>query len=480
VDNPVVKSNYRPVREEVTAGPLAVTGSLPKHLDGRYLRIGPNPVIDVDPGKAHYFLGDGMIHGVRLRDGRAEWYRNRYVRSGDTARRLGEQPPQRQLPGGIDTSPNTNVFGQAGRTFAVMEGGARPYEMTSDLDTVGACDFDGTLPAGYTAHPHRDPVTGELHAVSYSWFWGNRVQYTVLGTDGRIRRTVDVEVGGMPMMHDFSLTENYVVLYDLPVTFNSATATSSAPWLVRPLARWTLDRALRRHAVPERFVNRAARPGKSTRRYDARRFPYVWNPDYQARVGLLPRNGGSADVRWFEIDPCYVFHPLNAYETGGTVVLDVVRHDRMFSTERRPPGQGTSSLDRWIVDLEAGKVIETRLDDRGQEFPRIDERLTGHRHRYGYTVGGDSSENYVIRHDFDTGDSTVRTLQDGRQVSEFSFIPDGPDAAEDEGTLIGYVYDPDTDRSDLVLLNAGTLQDIATVHLPARVPEGFHGNWFPG
>jgi len=475
MDSPFLTENFRPVREEISTGPLTVTGSIPGHLDGRYLRIGPNPIADVDPATYHWFLGDGMVHGVRLRDGKAQWYRSRYVRSADAMRRLGEPLPEDQTRRG--TSPNTNVIGQAGRTFALVEGGPPPYELTDELDTVGACDFDGTLPGGYTAHPHLDPGTGELHAVSYLWAWGKRVRYTVLGTDGRIRRSVDIDVGGVPMMHDFSLTEHYVVLYDLPVTFNTARAVSTQPRLRRPLARFMLARALNRPALAERLVNAMVRAGGA--RYDARNFPYVWNPRHQARVGVLPRDGGSADVRWFDVNPCYVFHPLNAYEADDTLVLDVVRHERVFSTEMRGPAEGTPTLDRWTVDLLAGKVLESRLDDRDQEFPRIDERLTGHPHRYGYTVNSGSGENYVIKHDFAHGDSTVRSLGSRRQTSEFSFIPDRPDAAEDEGTLIGYVYDRDTDRSDLVLLDAGTLEDVAAIHLPTRVPQGFHGNWIP-
>jgi carotenoid cleavage oxygenase len=308
---------------------------------------------------------------------------------------------------------------------------------------------------------------------------GKQVRYTVLGTDGRIRRTVDIEVDGVPMMHDFSLTEHYVVLYDLPVTFNTARAVSRLPRLLRPLARWQVSRALSRPAMAERLANAAARPGRG--RYDGRNFPYLWNPRYPARVGVLPRDGGPADVRWFEVNPCFVFHPLNAYEADNTLVLDVVRHERVFSTELRGPGdqERTPTLDRWTVDLAAGKILESRLDDRSQEFPRIDERLTGRPHRYGYAVNGRSEQNYVIKHDLEKGESTVRTLEAWQQTSEFSFIPDRPDAAEDEGTLIGYVYNSDTDRSDLVLLDAGTLEDVATIHLPARVPQGFHGNWIP-
>ena len=163
-----------------------------------------------------------MVHGVRIRDGRAEWYRNRWVRSPhgrQGARRAGSAPgwfPISQM------GANTNVIGHAGKTLALIEGGVANYELTDELDTVGVCDFDGTLPGGYTAHPKRDPDTGELHAVSYFCCWGNTVQYSVIGTDGQARRTVDIEVTGSPMMHDLSLTERHVVFYDLPVTFDAA------------------------------------------------------------------------------------------------------------------------------------------------------------------------------------------------------------------------------------------------------------------
>ena len=218
--NPYLEGDFAPVQEERTETDLKIEGRLPEFLDGRYLRIGPNP-ISADPASYHWFLGTGMVHGIRIRDGRAEWYRNRYVRSAGVARRLGENPPAKgPVHAGFDLSPNTHVIGQGGRTFALVEGGPLPYELGFELDTLGPCDFDGTLPGGYTAHPLRDPATGELHAVSYFFGWANKVQYSVLGTDGHMRRTVDIEVGGSPMMHAFSLTERHVVLYDLPVTFD--------------------------------------------------------------------------------------------------------------------------------------------------------------------------------------------------------------------------------------------------------------------
>jgi carotenoid cleavage dioxygenase len=445
VTNRYLAGNFGPVTEEITAFDLPVTGQIPGVLEGRYLRNGPNPITPPDPATYHWFTGDGMVHGVRLRGGRAEWYRNRWVRSAPVAEALGEQPRLgAPIHADMDAAPNTNVISHAGRTFAIVESGPRPYELTDELETIGACDFDGTLTGGYTAHPKRDPGTGELHAVSYYWGWGNTVQYSVIDTAGRVRRTVDIEVGKSPMLHDMSLTQRYAVIYDLPVVFDLEDAMSGTS------------------------------------------FPYRWDPDYTPRVGLLPREADADAIRWFEVEPCYVFHPMNAYDDGDRVVLDVVRHPKMFDVDRLGPNEGPPTLDRWTVDLTAGKVIEERLDDRGQEFPRVDERLVGRRHRYGYSAAADIESQglrgaALIKHDFDTGAVESREFVGDAGIAEAVFVPSTPDAAEDDGWLMAFTYDPDRDASDLLIVHAQDItgDPVATVHLPQRVPFGFHGNWTP-
>jgi carotenoid cleavage dioxygenase len=484
MDNTYLEGNYAPVREELTVTDLVVTGHLPEYLDGRYLRNGPNPVAELDPATYHWFLGDGMVHGVRLRDGRAEWYRNRWVRSPAVAAALGEPAPGRPSSAPLTAlGANTNVIGHAGRTLALVEGGVANYELTDELDTVGPCDFDGTLPGGYTAHPKRDPATGELHAVSYFFGRGNTVQYSVIGTDGRARRTVDIEVTGSPMMHDFSLTENHVIFYDLPVTFDAAQAVADAPMPgpLRTPTRLVMSALIGRVRVPDpvtAMLNRTV-PGNG-------RMPYRWDPRYPARVGVMPREGTATDVRWFDVEPCYVFHPMNAYdgEDGTSVVLDVVRHSKMFASDFHGPNEGPPTLDRWTVDLTAGKVREERLDDRPQEFPRVDERLVGRRHRYGYAMStaagtGVQAGDSVLKHDLASGRTTEIHLGPGRRGSEFVFVPSAPDAAEDDGVLMGFSYDTATDRSELTILDASTGEPVGAVLLPTRVPHGFHGNWAP-
>ena len=444
--NPYLKGNNAPVLTEETITTLEVTGSLPASLTGRYLRNGPNPVSPPDPATYHWFLGDGMVHGIRMEGGRASWYRNRWVRSEVVARALGEEPHPGPIVEGMDFASNTNVIALAGRTYAIVEGGARPYELNYELDTIGPSDFQGTLPGGYTAHPKRDPQSGELHAISYFWGWGNLVQYTVVGTDGRVRKVVDIPVGGMASIHDMSLTTRYAVIYDLPVVFSE-------------------------QALLEGF-----------------NFPYRWTENYRSRVGLLPLEGEADDVVWCDVDPCYVFHPMNAFDEDGTVVVDLVRHRRMFATHLNGPDEGAPTLERWRIDPAHAKVKTELLDDRAQEFPRVDERVVGRQHRIGYSAGLATSErdeagftmgSTLIKHDMMSGTSELRHLRGG--AGEAVFVPESTGSGEDEGFVMSLVFDRERGATDLLVLAAQdfTGDPVAVVHLPVRVPYGFHGNWVP-
>src|SRR3984957_18721240 len=492
--NPYLDDVLAPVSAEVTATDLPVTGHIPEFLDGRYLRNGPNPVAEVDPATYHWFTGDGMVHGVALQGGKAGWYRNRWVRSAGVRAALGEPTTATPnlLAGMQSLGANTNVLAHAGKTLALVEGGVTNYELADELDTVGPCDFDGTLPGGYTAHPHRDPRTGELHAVSYSFARGRTVQYSVIDTHGHARRTVDIEVWGSPMMHDFSLTDKYVVLYDLPVTLDpmQLVPTKAPRWMQLP-ARLVMQAVIGRVRVPgpiAAMVNRNER--------QAYQLPYAWNPSYPARIGVMPREGGNSDVRWFDIEPCYVYHPLNAYSEirGGSevLVLDVVRYPRMFDRDRRGPGESRPTLDRWTINLTTGAVASERRDDRSQEFPRINETLLGSRHRFGYTVGigggfvdsGRSKMSSALyKHDYATGSSMIAPLDPELLIGEMSFVqrPAAASASlsEDDGILMGYAYHRGRDEGQLLVLDAQTCESVAAVHLRQRVRRVCSGNWAP-
>jgi carotenoid cleavage dioxygenase-like enzyme len=430
--------NYAPVTEEITTTSLRVSGTIPPDLTGRYLRNGPNPLAVPDVNHHHWFIGHGMVHGVGLAHGRAQWYRNRWVRNAELVEALGEDMAGRTLAG----ANNTHVIGLAGRTWALVEAGSPPIELTAELDTLGVNAFFGTLlDGGFSAHPKLDPGSGDLHAMCYSWpAWGKFLKYVHVGGDGRVRRTLDIEVPGMPMVHDMSLTANYVVIYDLPVTVNLDMATSGAP------------------------------------------FPFAWNDAHQPRVGLLPRSGGAADIVWCDAPACYVFHPMNAYEDAdGHVVIDLCRYRRMFDADRSGPfGDSVATLDRWTIDPRARRVTETRIDDRGQEFPRCHPALSSKPYRYGYSVAV-TKDGFpsIYKHDMKTGGCAAFELGAGRHAGEPYFVPREGGSAEDDGYLMSFVFDAGTGRSELAILDARdhAAPPLARIHLPARVPFGFHGSW---
>jgi carotenoid cleavage dioxygenase len=444
--NRYLEGNFAPVTDEVTAFDLEVTGTIPEALAGRYVRTGPNP-LDADAGSYHWFSGDGMLHGVALEDGAARWYRNRYVRSPEVAAHFGTADVARDEGGWYPGSGNTNVFHHAGKIWAVTEG-SLPYEISPELDTVRTSNFGGPLPGGFNAHPKFDPDTNELHVVSYG-FEAPFLRYHVVDEKGQLTRTEEIEMGGPVMVHDMGFTSSRVVFFDLPVVFN-----------------WDLALA-----------------GVS--------LPFRWEPDYHARVGVMPRAGHAADTVWVDVEPCYVYHPLNAYDDGNSVVIDLVVHNRAFADDKGTPISNASSLRRWTIDLEGRKVGDELVDDHLQEFPRADERLAGRKHRYGYSLGtsdtdalgglGADPRTKVLKHDLVVGVTEEHDLGAGRVGSEFVFIPASETAGEDEGWLMGYVYDGARGASDLVILDAHdfTAAPVASVHLPARVPQGFHGNWMP-
>jgi len=452
--NPYLQGSYAPVHDELDVDDLAVTGHIPEALTGAYLRNGANQAF-TPLGRYHLFDGDGMIHGVYLDGGRAR-YKNRFVESRglQAERRVGHSlygglaefhlPEQSVIDefGMMKNTANTNVIRHAGRILALMEG-AHPTELSRELDTLGEYDYDGKLQGAMTAHPKWDPTTGELLFFGYSPF-PPFVRFHVADATGALVRSVDIDLPRPVMMHDFVATAGHVVFFDLPAVFD-------------------LDAML---------------TGGT---------PVSWQPQHGARIGVLPRDGDSADVTWFEMDPFFVFHFLNGWDDGDTVVIDGCRAPRMpiaFGDDAMPdPTMPT--LHRWTIDLAAGTVTETELDDRPGDFPRINDRRGGLTNRYGYIASGPpgiegTPFNSIVKYDLDTGASQVHDYGGaGIESGEAVFAADPDGTAEDDGWLINFVSDRVTGASDLVILDARDLTGgpVARVHMPRRVPFGFHGNW---
>jgi 8'-apo-carotenoid 13,14-cleaving dioxygenase len=443
--HPFLSGLHAPMKEEVTLEDLAVTGVIPAALDGRYLRIGPNPIA-ADPRTYQWFLGDGMVHGIRLDGGRARWYRNRWIRSAAITAALDEPRTASPRHTEFDTV-NTNVIGFAGKTWALVEAGSTPVLLDETLGTLAYDDFAGTLRGGFSAHPHLDPLTGEMHAVAYNPRDPTTIHHVVVAADGRIRREEPMAVSHGPMIHDCALTARFVVILDLPVTFSLSALVAGDT------------------------------------------FPFRWNPAHPARVGLLPRKEAGSEVIWCDVDPCYVFHVANAYDTDdGGVTLDAVAYDRMFVQGLHGPDAPRGAFERWTIDPAERSVRREVIDRQQQDFPRIDDRRSAQPHRYVYATmlpetpdPAFLSADSLIKHDLQSGVRRIHSFGQQRYPGEFSFVPAHAAAAEDEGWLMGLVVNAIEQSTDLVIIDARDFDGPprARVHIPHRIPPGFHGNWLP-
>ncbi len=442
--SPYLVGVHAPMRSELTLRDLPVTGAIPAGLNGRYLKVGANPA-KPDPAGHHWFLGDGMVHGIAIRDGKVLWYRNRWIRSRLAAAALGRAPAPGPRRGRNDTV-NTNVVGIGGRAFALVEAGSFPVELSEDLEEQRYSTFDGTLGGSFSGHPHLDPLTNEHHAIAYDGAIWDAVRHVVVSPDGKVVRDVPIAVKHGPCIHDCAFTARFAVVLDLPVIFSM----------------------------------RAVLGGHV--------FPFRWNPAHPARVGLLPRHGDAGSVIWCDVDPCFVFHVANAYDDrDGQVVLDVIAYDTMFASAASGL-DALGRLERWTVDPSTRRTARRVLDATPQEFPRVDERRFGQRHRYVYTVCVPPDGNpqltgatRLYKHDLEAGGCRVHEFGDGHLPGEFVFVPASADAGEDEGWLIGLVINTADETTDLTILDAWSFEapPVATVRLSHRIPPGFHGNWFP-
>ena len=436
---PHLQGNGRPVTEEQTLTKLKVTGSIPGELDGRYVRAGPNPLSGTS---AHPFFGDGMLHGVRLRDGKAEWYRNRYVQTPFIKNPTIDVLDPSVMMDMTSSKANTHVVGHAGKILALEEGHF-PYVVDGELNTAGPTDFGGVLKGSFTAHPKICPLTGEMLAFGYSPMQPH-LRYLRVSADGKLVQTENITVGGPTMMHDFNITQNHVIFMDLPAVFNLELAMSGE-------------------------------------------MPIRWDDDYPARLGVMPRNGTDAQVKWYDINPCYVFHPMNSYEDGDKIVLDVARFGHIWRSSAMdfPP----PDLWRWTIDTSTGKVSEEQIDDRSAEFPRVADSVIGLKHRYGYMMSmfdpgtpddPMSASGGILKYDREKGKRTEIEFGRGRVGGEAVFVPSADPKSEDDGYLMTYVYDANSDSSSFVIMDAATMNNapVASIALP-RIPHGFHGSWIP-
>lgn len=456
--NPFLSGNFAPVRSEDDFADLPVKGAIPKELRGTLYRTGPNPQFDPRDPNHHWFAGDGMVHAFAIENGKVS-YKNRYVR---TPKYLLEQEAGRSMFGafgnpmtsdpsviGKDSGvANTNIVPHAGKLLALEEG-HQPFEVDAkSLAPKGYLDYAGRA-GRFTAHPKTDPETGELVFFGYSaegMPFSDQIVYGVVDKTGKVTWREQFKAPYSSMIHDFFVTRNYAMFPVLPITMS-------------------LERAMR---------------GQS---------PVAWEPEAGAFVGVLKRNASPDTIRWFETDPCYVFHPMNMFEDGNLIHVDVMEYARgpLFPNADGTPGElAGATLKRWTFDLAGASnaIKKQSLDDMAGEFPRFDERLAGLPYRHGYFAGQSKSDPNVkfdtIAHiDLKTGRKIMHIFGAGDVTSEPVFVPRSADAPEGDGFILAVVYRGSENRSDLVMLDASDIAKgpIAVASLPRRVPFGFHGNW---
>jgi carotenoid cleavage dioxygenase-like enzyme len=456
---PDLEGNLFPVGEEVDVAALEITGQLPRWLRGSFVRNGPNPLFQ-PIGRYHMFDGDGMLHGVTFDEAGAS-YRNRWIRSRALCAeaRLGRAVypglsevmsfPDPSLVGDagpVKNPANTHIIRHAERYLALWEGGL-PTEVTATLDTVGEYDFGGQLSGAMTAHPRIDPRTGEMFFFGYSVF-EPVIRYYVVDADGALVHRATIDVPAPVMMHDFVITEQHAVFLDSPIVFDVANL------------------------------------GKG---------PMVqWRPENGTRIGVLPRRGTADEIRWFEIEPGHVQHFWNAWVDGDRIELSGTRFEHPDFGIDASAGDERAGDDtppypaRFWVDLTAGTAGWEQTDDLGGDFARFNDDRNGVRSRYHYMSATVAPErrlgdfDSIVRYDDATGARQIWNAGPAGHVGESVYAPNPHGYAEDDGWLINAVYDAATDRTDICVLEASNVAagPIARVHLPQRMPFGFHASWF--
>eukprot|EP00756_Hemistasia_phaeocysticola_P015316 Hpha_TRINITY_DN15401_c2_g10::TRINITY_DN15401_c2_g10_i1::g.174532::m.174532/K11159/K11159; carotenoid cleavage dioxygenase len=423
--SPFASGIWTPATKEVDAECPVESGRIPPELSGCFLRIGPNPKGEVGPNY-HFFMGDGMVHRVELKGGRAT-YRNRWVR---TAKWLTGKDRGGAERRGL---ANTAMVYHADRLLCLEEG-ATPYEISlPDLDTKGHFDFGGALRHKFTAHPKVCSQTGELiffgygaHAVEGSP--KDAVHISVASPEGKLLRSVPVQFRRTVMTHDCAITRNYSILMDFPL--------------------WSMSEPI--------------------------------DPKNPSRFGVLPRHATSPDqVRWFEAPGQYAYHTVNAWERddGRSIELLMVS-DPNFGFTRR----AKLHMHRWVFDLESGAtVVDEDICDVQCEFPVINPKLMGVPCRYTWAarlcrLPTPIASDAVFKLDLKTGKVTVHEYGGEWMGGEPAFVP-REGGEEDEGHLLVITIHPTERRSQLRIIDSMHMTEVARLALPTWVPAGFHSEW---
>lgn len=467
-DHPYRSHAWKPQDTEYDAWDLEVVGEIPEELAGVYLRNTENPLMEAI-GRYHPFDGDGMLHSISFADGEAR-YRNRFVR---TAGLLAEQDAGEALYAGLAEPPKRTIadHGWGARTMmkdssstdvVVHRGMAlSSFYQCGDLyrlDPVtlepdGVETWGGAFPfEGVSAHTKVDEATGEMLFFNYSTE-APFMKYGVVDAAGNLAHYIDVPLPGPRLPHDMAFTENYAILNDCPLF-------------------WDAEAMEAGYYVPK------------------------FHRDTPTRLAVVPRRGSTQDIVWFEADPTFVLHWINAYEDGDEIVLD-----GFYEEQPAPEAQPGDTLEtmmfryidmhrmlprahRWRMNLRTGRCTEEHLSETTMEFAMINQRFAGRPYRYSYNaIPADGWFGFegIIKHDVVSGAETAYRLPDGVFNSETVMAPRPGSTAEDDGWLITFTSDVINDESRCLIFDAESPADgpVASIGLPERISSGTHATWAP-
>ncbi|AGB25551.1 lignostilbene-alpha,beta-dioxygenase-like enzyme [Mycobacterium sp. JS623] len=468
-DHPYRTGPWRPQTTEWDADDLtAVEGEIPADLDGVYLRNTENPLHPALKAY-HPFDGDGMLHVVGFRDGKA-FYRNRFVQTdGFLAENEAGGPLWPGLAEPVSLAKRDHGWGARGlmkdasSTDVIVHRGTAltSFYQCGDLyrldpysgANLGKAEWNGAFPFdwGVSAHPKVDDKTGELLFFNYSK-QAPYMHYGVVDANNDLVHYVDVPLPGPRLPHDMAFTANYVILNDFPLFWD--------------------PEMLERNAHVARF-----------------------HRDMPSRFAIMPRRGNS--IQWFEAEPTFVLHFTNAYEDGDEVVLD-----GFFEGDPEPADNGMGNkwerafrflaldrmqarLHRWRFNMVTGHVVEEQLSDSITEFGMINSGYAGAPYRYTYAATGKPSWflfDGLVKHDLDTGGEQRFAFDDGVYGSETAMAPRVGSTREDDGYLVTLTTDMNADASYCLVFDAARVSDgpVCKLLLPERISSGTHSTWAPG